>query len=142
MLLCFFFHLAVDKVEETRLTFLEIVGNILITISGNLTITGDLQLTTVRNRLVLTFDGKGTLSLGELTSPCLQNPELCLFGFTLTFSIRYAALVFMYFTSTDFAFSQACCLIKAGWFANELQLFGDTCLSTVASSFLKNVCSG
>ena len=134
----FLLHLAVDTVEETRLTFLEVVGNILITISGNLTITGDLQLTTVRDRLVLTFDGKGTLSLGELTSPCLQNPELCLFGFTLTFSIRCAALVFMYFTSTDFAFSQAC-LIKVGWFANKLQLFGDTCLSTVSASCLRNV---
>lgn len=86
--------------EETRLTFQEIIGNILVTISGNLTITGDLQLTTVRDRLVLTFDGKGSLSLGELTSPCLQNPELCLFGFTVTFSVRYTS-VFIYFTSRE-----------------------------------------
>ena len=90
-----------EKVEETRLTFQEIVGNVLVTISGNLTITGDLQLTTVRDRLVLTFDGKGTLSLGQLTSPCLQNPELCLFGFTVTFRIRYTASVFMYFSSRE-----------------------------------------
>ncbi|XP_025096160.1 uncharacterized protein LOC112565098 isoform X1 [Pomacea canaliculata] len=83
-----------EKVEETRLTFLQKIKNILVTAGGNLTINGSLDLEyNVRNRLAITFNGTGSLSFGHITSPCLQDPDQCLLGFTITFSMRFTQLV-------------------------------------------------
>ncbi|KAK7469526.1 hypothetical protein BaRGS_00036472, partial [Batillaria attramentaria] len=83
----------VEMIEETRLTFQQILGGLLVTTGGNLTIDGTLILTlNVRQRLSLTFDGQGTIGLGQLTTPCLQDPEQCLFGFTITFTLSFTSL--------------------------------------------------
>jgi hypothetical protein len=78
----------VDTVDQTKLTFVNVVGNVLVTVNFNLTISGTLTFNIIEQHSLLYFGGQGTLSLGELTLPCLRNPDLCQFGFTITFRIK------------------------------------------------------
>ena len=87
-------HFAVDAIEEKQFHLKTIVGNILVTSSGNITISGGLKLVTnIRNKLALTFNGVDQfLDWTEVIGQCLMDPDQCTHGLTITFSLKFSRL--------------------------------------------------
>ncbi|XP_041370718.1 uncharacterized protein LOC121384400 [Gigantopelta aegis] len=82
--------LVVTEVKITRYGFLRLIGNILLTLAGNLTVHNNPVFTlgpTGGNALLL--NGKQQfIDFGDLTDSCLGNLALCRFGLTASFNLK------------------------------------------------------
>lgn len=65
----------------------------LSTSAGLIPIYGQLTSRTFQEKFTVVFGGNGGISLGSVSTACLRDFELCQFGFTLSFFIRFSQLL-------------------------------------------------
>ena len=82
--------ISVTEVKITRYGFLRIIGNLLLTLSGNLTVNYHPVFTRgPAGGQALLLDGRQQfIDFGDLTNSCLGNLALCRYGLTISFNLK------------------------------------------------------
>lgn len=94
---CALFLFSVDRIEEQKFRWQRIIGNILETSLGNITLEGGITLTiNSRNRFSMELDGASQFldlsGLQSIKESCVFSPSQCRLGFTFLFTIKFLEL--------------------------------------------------